>query len=582
MPAAASVRRRRAPPFIEPSGYAHHRPEATLLYQLVELHYPDFRELRAREGRSLPDYVQEEFDAYLKCGRLEEGFLRVRCEGCHAEKLVAFSCKKRGFCPSCGGRRMAETAALLADEVLPERPLRQWVLSLPFALRFLLATDPDSLTLIQRFGSALNLNIHFHMIFLDGVYVPVEGAAPVFRHVPAPTGTELQELVQQIAVRIGRVLEQRGLIERDMQNAWLAMQGEGGALDDLIGHSITYRITVGPRAGQKLFTLQTVPAREPEPEQQGEHRGAANAGGFSLHAGLDIQPHQREKLERLCRYVSRPPIAADRLALTSSGQVRYALKTPYRDGTTHIVLEPLDLMARLAALVPPPRMHLTRFHGVFAPHSKLRAAVTPAHRGVGSKTDPANPDQPITPRHVAMTWAQRRQAGVRCRDQHLRPLRREAQGDRQHRGAGSDWEDSGAPPKDRTGSTSGRAAPRRTGPSPTGTVDLRPRGEIPRHLPRQPAAGSGRFVPEQDARQRAGDSGGVVVSGRSAARSLELVDSAGRPGRGQFMRPSSMNSARAGRLKVRRNPDRGPTFRALSATLVAKRHNLSVILTAKP
>jgi ribosomal protein S27E len=381
--------------------------------------------------------VQEEFDAYLKCGRLEEGFLRVRCEGCHAEKLVAFSCKKRGFCPSCGGRRMAETAALLADAVLPERPLRQWVLSLPYALRFLLATDPDSLTRvlrtvyraisgfllqkagltratgfpgavtrIQRFGSALNLNIHFHMIFLDGVYLPVEGAAPVFRHVPSPTGAELQALVQQIAARIGRVREQRGLIERDMQNAWLAMQGEGGALDDLIGYSITYRIAVGPRTGQKLFTLQTVPARE-EPEQQGEHRGAANAGGFSLHAGLDIQPHQREKLERLCRYVSRPPIAVERLALTSSGQVRYTLKAPYRDGTTHIVLEPLDLMARLAALVPPPRMHLTRFHGVFAPHSKLRAAVTPAHRGVGGKAVPVDPDKPITPRHVAMTWARR-------------------------------------------------------------------------------------------------------------------------------------------------------------------------------
>ena len=223
---------------------------------------------------------------------------------------------------------------------------------------------------------------------------------------PAPTGAELQELVQQIATRIGKVLEQRGLVERDLENAWLANQGEGGPLDDLIGHSITYRIAVGPRAGQTLFTLQTVPPRE-EPEQQGDPRGAANAGGFSLHAGLDIQPHQREKLERLCRYVSRPPIAVERLALTSAGQVRYTLKTPYRDGTTHIVLEPLDLMARLAALVPPPRMHLTRFHGVFAPHSKLRAAVTPAHRGVGGKAVPADPDKPITPRHVAMSWTQR-------------------------------------------------------------------------------------------------------------------------------------------------------------------------------
>jgi hypothetical protein len=76
------------------------------------------------------------------------------------------------------------------------------------------------------------------------------------------------------------------------------------------------------------------------------------------------------------------PVAVDRMALTLSGQVRYTLKTPYRDGTTHIVLEPLDLLARLAALVPPPRMHLTRYHGVFAPHSKLRAAVPGGARPV--------------------------------------------------------------------------------------------------------------------------------------------------------------------------------------------------------
>jgi hypothetical protein len=88
--------------------------------------------------------------------------------------------------------------------------------------------------------------------------------------------------------------------------------------------------------------------------------------------------------------------------------VRYTLKNPYRDGTTHIVLEPLDLMARLAALVPRPRMHLTRFHGVFAAHSKLRAAVTPAHRGRGAaKQPPADPAKPVTPRPVAMNWARR-------------------------------------------------------------------------------------------------------------------------------------------------------------------------------
>jgi ribosomal protein S27E len=136
----------------------------------------------------LPDYVQREFEAYLKCGRLEHGFMRVRCENCHVERLVAFSCKRRGFCPSCGARRMAESAALLVDAVFPCQPVRQWVLSFPYPLRFLFASRPvimgrvlgivyraiathlikkagftkktartGAVTLIQRFGGALNL-----------------------------------------------------------------------------------------------------------------------------------------------------------------------------------------------------------------------------------------------------------------------------------------------------------------------------------------------------------------------------------------------------------------------------------------
>ena len=82
----------------------------------------------------------------VQCGRLEHGFLRMRCNHCHAEHLVAFSCKCRGFCPSCGARRMAESAALLVDEVLPEQPMAQWVLSFPYPLRFLFATQPVIMT----------------------------------------------------------------------------------------------------------------------------------------------------------------------------------------------------------------------------------------------------------------------------------------------------------------------------------------------------------------------------------------------------------------------------------------------------
>jgi len=124
------------------SRYQRHRPEQTRLYQLVERHYPAFLEHLAEAGKQLPGHVRQAFDGYLQCGRLEQGFLRLRCDTCHAEHLLAFSCKRRGFCPSCGARRMADGAAWLVEQVLPERPIRQWVLSLPFPLRFLLATHP--------------------------------------------------------------------------------------------------------------------------------------------------------------------------------------------------------------------------------------------------------------------------------------------------------------------------------------------------------------------------------------------------------------------------------------------------------
>jgi len=108
--------------------------------------------------------------------------------------------------------------------------------------------------------------------------------------------------------------------------------------------------------------------------------------------------------------VSRPAVAEERLALTERGAVRVQLKSAYRDGTTHVVLEPLDFLARLAAVVPPPRMHLTRYHGVFAPHHALRAAVTPAGRGRGAR--PGVSAERAASKHVALSWAQRLK---RCR-----------------------------------------------------------------------------------------------------------------------------------------------------------------------
>lgn len=118
------------------------------------------------------------------------------------------------------------------------------------------------MTLIQRFGSALNLNIHCHMLFLDGVYLDAVNAPPArFRWVKAPTRDELNELAHTIAGAFGRFLERQGLMERDIENSYL----DSGAVDEdpmhtLLGHSITYRIAVRAQAGRKVFTLQTLPA----------------------------------------------------------------------------------------------------------------------------------------------------------------------------------------------------------------------------------------------------------------------------------------------------------------------------------
>jgi len=180
--------------------------------------------------------------------------------------------------------------------------------------------------------------------------------------VTAPTRVELTHLVDTIVRRVGRLLERRGLLERDAVNSYLAGEAmDEGPMDPLWGHSITYQIAVGPPQGRKVFTLQTLPACD-EPFNDGVDKVA----GFSLHAGVAARAAERQKLERLCRYISRPAVAEKRLSLTATGNVRYQLKTPYRDGTTHVIFEPLDFIARLAALAPKPRVNLTRFHGVFA------------------------------------------------------------------------------------------------------------------------------------------------------------------------------------------------------------------------
>ena len=164
------------------------------------------------------------------------------------------------------------------------------------------------------------------------------------------------------------------------------------------------RAHVGPHQGRKVFTLQTLPGIE-EPLVDTPD----GVAGFSLHASVAVKVNERKKLDRISRHISRPAVSEKRLSLTRQGKVRYQLKTPYRDGTTHVIFEPVDFIAKLAALVPRPRVNLTRYHGVFAPNSTHRALVTPARRGKGGRrnTTQQGQENEQTNRHVAMTWSQR-------------------------------------------------------------------------------------------------------------------------------------------------------------------------------
>jgi hypothetical protein len=412
--------------------YRRHQPEGTALYTIVEAQLETALEqarLRSEHGFGYPAFVEKTFRDYLACGRRELGFTRVRCAECGFERLLAFSCKRRGLCPSCEGRRMADTAAHLVDRVLPAVPYRQWVLSLPIPVRLLLAREPALLsktlriftqrlfayqrrrareigveadaardeprrrtplitdarcaavTFIQRGGGAINLNPHFHTVGADGVFEVRDDGSVRFVPLLAPTDADVEALCKEVASRVLR------MVERHRDDAG----DDDRRDDDGLSPTLPLAFAPGPR---------TSPAPGWEHPLQGHLRKSrcASVDGFSLHAETTVGALDRRGLERLCRYGLRSSFALSRLSVKDDGTLRYRLKRPWPDGRTELRLEPLELMRRLALLIPPPRAHTVRYHGAFAPASSIRAAIRPrvlrpseghARHGTGRDSDGA-------------------------------------------------------------------------------------------------------------------------------------------------------------------------------------------------
>ena len=279
-PAIQSAQGRAAAP------YKRRRPDGTTLYEVVLEHVETFfAQVELETGSGLPQFVKDEFEAFLECGILAHGFLRLRCGTCAKDTFLAFSCKRRGFCPSCGARRMAETASPSRRSRHPPRTRPQMGDIVSHSTpAFICDSPPSSLspvlqvinraistflikqagltheqaqtgavTLIQRFGSAANLNIHLHCLMLDGVYRLGE-RQPVFQPVSAPTTQQLQCLLTRIIRRVRKVLTRKGaLIEEPAGISYLVDTDRDAALAPLHAAACTYRIALGPRAGQKVL-----------------------------------------------------------------------------------------------------------------------------------------------------------------------------------------------------------------------------------------------------------------------------------------------------------------------------------------
>ncbi len=372
--------------------YERHEPEKTLLHEVVREQLEGFLASSVHRDQAPPRFVEQELRSFLRCGVLAHGFLRLHCDDCGHDRLVAFSCKRRGFCPSCGGRRMADTAAHLVNRVLPEAPVRQWVLTLPYPLRYRCAYDAKltsavlrafiralfaelrrrvqrqwgvraeqcgAITFIQRIGSALNLNIHFHTLALDGVYTYTlgQGQAPRFLPLPPPSADEVARVLAGTARRIQRLLEARAEDDAD------ALARDEPLLALLAAASLRTRIATGAHRGEPWRRLgdRVEPAEDERPDADPEASARVpQHGGMSLHADVAVPAQDRRRLERLCRYVARPPLANDRLEERPDGTLALRLKTRWRDGTTHILMERSELIEKCSSyyvISLPPRKH---------------------------------------------------------------------------------------------------------------------------------------------------------------------------------------------------------------------------------
>jgi hypothetical protein len=265
-----------------------------------------------------------------------------------------------------------------------------------------------AVTFIQRFGSALNGNLHFHTLDLDGVYTRTERQPTRFLPLPPPSHHEVARVLAGTARRIARLLASRAEGDDD------ALARDEPLLATLARASLLTRIATGPHAGERWRRLgDRVDPQDTDDDPEASRR-VPEQDGMSLHAEVAVPARDRRRLERLCHYVARPALANDRLEERPDGRLALRLKTRWRDGTTHILMEPHELLERLVPLIPPPRAHQVRYHGVLAPCASARDRIVPGPRPtLGADVDGSAAREPSIERMATSAGSKASSPGAR-------------------------------------------------------------------------------------------------------------------------------------------------------------------------
>jgi hypothetical protein len=316
--------------------YRPRHPERTAFYRIVDAHFEHYARIHDERFEPtcgpLRSVVRHSVESFLDCGRLHGGFARLRCPSCTGEHLLAFSCQTRNFCPSCQAKRSALFADKLREQILASVPHRHFVFTIPKAIRGLFERERSLLSLLPRCAfealrksfqavlgrkdarpSFANFHPHLHALVTDGGLV--DGGT--FLPLPFLDTEVLAETFRRLVLRRLHRAERLSEGFRDALLSWV--------------HS-----------------------------------------GFSVYARQVIDADDRDQLERMARYLTRPPLAIGAVREDPMGQVVVETPPHPRTGATAITLDPIQWLHAVTTQIPDPRQHLVRYFGAYANRVRKR------------------------------------------------------------------------------------------------------------------------------------------------------------------------------------------------------------------